>query len=162
MARGMRAVEVVLSEAGTAADFAAARRLFQEYAHQLPIDLGFQGFEAELERLPDRYSPPGGCLLIGRCGGDGVACGGVRGLGPQDCEMKRLYVRPETRGSGLGRRIAQALVGRARELGYAHVYLDTLESMAAARAIYRSLGFRETAPYYLNPFPGVIYMELDL
>ena len=158
----MRAPEVVLTEAGTAADFAAAALLFKEYADQLPIGLEFQGFEAELEQLPDMYAPPGGCLLIGRCGFDALGCGAVRRLKAGACEMKRLYLRPHARGSGLGRRIAQALVSRARELGYARMYLDTLEGMAAARAVYRSLGFRETAPYYLNPFPGVVYMELDL
>lgn len=151
-----------LTEAQSAADFDVARTLFQEYAAELKIDLCFQGFAAELGDLPAMYGAPGGCLLLARDGDHPVGCGAVRRLRADACEMKRLYVRPGARGSGLGRQLAQALIGRARELGYAQMYLDTLADMRRARAVYGSLGFRETSAYYENPLPAVVYMRLDL
>ncbi len=153
-----------MSEAATAADFAAARMLFQEYAAQLRIDLCFQGFAAELEQLPAIYSPPGGSLLLARLAdsAEPIGCGGVRRLSDDHCEMKRLYLRPAARGLNLGRRLAEGLAAKARALGYSRMYLDTLAEMTAARTLYGSMGFRETAPYYRNPSSDVVYLELDL
>jgi putative acetyltransferase len=152
----------IVSEAAAAADFAAGRALFEEYAAQLKIDLCFQGFAAELDQLAQIYAPPTGSLLLARRGDRPVGCGAIRRLSGQSCEMKRLYIRPADRGAKLGRVIAQALLVRARALGYTSMRLDTLAEMIPARALYRSLGFREIAPYYDNPLPQVVYMELDL
>jgi putative acetyltransferase len=136
---------IVLTEAVKDADFAAARVLFREYAAGLGVDLCFQGFEAELGSLPEMYGAPEGCLAAG-----------------ESCEMKRLYVRAEARGTGLGRILAESLIAKGRSLGYAVMRLDTLLHMTAARELYRSLGFVEIAAYYDNPLPKVMYMELDL
>src|SRR5579862_9599620 len=155
-------IEPVLAPATAAADFAAARLLFEEYAAQLRIDLCFQGFAAELANLAGIYSPPDGCLLLARRDGAPVGCGALRKFSADACEMKRLYVRPEARGGSLGRRLAETLVVRARELGYARMLLDTLEEMTAARGLYRSLGFHEIAAYYGNPSDRIVYMELLL
>jgi putative acetyltransferase len=152
----------IVSEAAAAADFAAARALFEGYAAQLKIDLCFQGFAAELDQLAQIYAPPTGCLLLARRGDVPVGCGAIRRLSGQSCEMKRLYIQPPDRGARLGRVIAQRLLARARVLGYASVRLDTLAEMVPARALYRSLGFREIAPYYDNPLPQAVYMEFDL
>jgi GNAT superfamily N-acetyltransferase len=151
-----------LTQAASPRDFADARELFQEYAAQLEIDLCFQGFAAELEELTTMYAPPSGSLILARRGARAIGCGAVRRLAADACEMKRLYVRPEARGTGLGRMLAERLVHEARSLGYATVYLDTLAEMAPARTLYGSLGFRETTPYYDNPLPDVKYLKLDL
>jgi putative acetyltransferase len=151
-----------LTEASEPLDFAAARELFLEYAAQLPIDLRFQGFTAELDHLTTMYAPPSGCLILARSGDHAIGCGALRRLSDDVCEMKRLYLRPQARGTGLGRTLAERLVQRAKALGYARMCLDTLLDMHPARRLYVSLGFRETAPYYDNPLPDVVYMELDL
>jgi ribosomal protein S18 acetylase RimI-like enzyme len=155
-----------LMEARTTLQFEAARTLILEYAAYigalLGVDLSFQNIEAELNRLPDMYGPPSGCLLL--AGGDEhwVGCAALRRFSDGVCEMKRLYIKPDARGANLGRRLAENLVIKARQLGYRRIVLDTLENMTAARTLYGSLGFRETQPYYFNPMEGVSYMELVL
>ena len=153
---------VGIIEAASAADFAAARALFEEYAAELKIDLCFQGFAAELTQLEERYGPPAGCLLLARRGDSSVGCGALRRLSADTCEMKRLYVRAGARGTAIGRVIAEGLTARARSLGYQRMVLDTLAGMIPARSLYRSLGFREAAAYYQNLSPDALYMELDL
>jgi len=137
--------------------FDAARALFREYADRLGVDLCFQGFEQELKVVESMYGPPSGALLLIEDESAYKGCVGLRPLGGE-CEMKRLYVKPELRGRGLGRRLAEAVVERARSLGYHRLYLDTLPAMTEARALYRDMGFVPTEPYYLNPVEGVEYL----
>ena len=153
---------VVLGEALGAADFAVARALFREYAAELNVDLCFQEIDAELDSLPEIYGAPDGCLFVARSGERLVGCGALRRLDAEICEMKRLYVRAEARGTGVGRILAESLIAKARLLGYAAMRLDTLAHLTAALELYRSLGFAEISAYYENPLPNPVYMELDL
>jgi ribosomal protein S18 acetylase RimI-like enzyme len=152
----------IILEAKTDSDFDEARTLFQEYAAALAVDLCFQNFAYELEHMREIYGAPAGCVLLAGRGGEIVGCVALRRFEGNVCEMKRLYVRPAARGSNLGRLLAVSVIEHARAFGYCRMVLDTLTSLKAARSLYRSLGFRETAPYYTNPLEGVVYMELDL
>jgi putative acetyltransferase len=157
-----RATPAEIVQARSEADFISARALFAEYADQLGVDLCFQNFGFELEHLHEMYGPPTGCLLLAREGSRLVGCVAVRRLSERVCEMKRLYVREQVRGSGLGRQLAIASITGARMMGYNRMVLDTLAEMTVPLGLYASLGFRETEPYYPNPLTDVVYMELDL
>jgi ribosomal protein S18 acetylase RimI-like enzyme len=146
----------------TQTEIEEVRKLFREYEAFLDVDLCFQDFEEELASLPGKYSRPSGDLLIGLDGEKTVGCVAVRKIDDGVCEMKRLFVRPEARGTRLGRKLAQEIIAIARELGYSLMRLDTLDRLSEAMHLYKTLGFRRTEPYYKNPLPGVVYWELDL
>ncbi len=152
-----------IGPAATEADIAAARRLFQAYAASLDFSLCFQGFDEELAGLPGKYAAArGGALLLGWLDGAAVGVVGLRALEPGICEMKRLYVGQEGRGSGLGPALAEAIIAAARQLGYDRMRLDTLARMQAANRLYDRLGFYDIAPYCENPMPDTRYRELKL
>ena len=169
---------IAIRQATTPRDVELARGLFVEYAQWLGVDLCFQGFDAELAMLPGKYAPPRGRLLLAGARAEAFACAALRPLSEDaGCcgersdetadaslvgEVKRLYVQPAHRREGWGERLARTLIGEARAIGYRELKLDTLERMAAARALYANLGFRECAPYYRNPLAGVVYMSLSL
>lgn len=138
------------------------RELFVEYSESLGVDLCFQGFAEELAKLPGDYARPTGRLFVALEGDRGAGCGALRQIGDDACEMKRLYVRPADQGRGVGRELIDALMNSAREIDYARMRLDTLPSMTKAIAIYRTLGFKEIAPYRANPAPGALFLEYRL
>jgi putative acetyltransferase len=141
-------------------DVERIRRLFVEYARDLPFDLSFQNFEDELAGLPGRYAPPGGRMLLAKSGEVFVGCVALRQIGDGVCEMKRLFVQPALRGRGIGKALANAIIEEARRIGYKRMRLDTV--LEPAKCLYRSLGFREIPPYQPVPIAGVVFMELEL
>ena len=154
---------ISITSAEGSADIALVRDLFLEYADWLGFDLCFQGFEDELATLPGKYAPPAGGLWLARVEGAPAGVVALRALEGDACELKRLWVRPEFRGHGLGRRLTETAIAAGRAAGHRAMCLDTIGSqMATAGALYRALGFRETAPYYHNPHPEVLYLELRL
>lgn len=141
----------------------SVRGLFKEYEAWLGINLCFQNFEKELAELPGEYVPPDGRLLLAVENKKVAGCIALRRIGDGICEMKRLFVRLEFRGKGLGRKLVEAITSEAREIGYERMRLDTLPGkMDEAIFLYRSLGFTEIEPYYPNPVPGAKFMELKL
>jgi GNAT superfamily N-acetyltransferase len=152
-----------ITHAQSPAQIAQARELFLEYAESLGFSLCFQSFDKELAELPGDYAPPDGRLLLAEYEGQLAGCVALHKLELKTCEMKRLYLRPQFRGKGVGRRLAETVISEARAIGYEHMRLDTVESMMKdAVAMYRRFGFKEIAPYRANPIAGAMYMELEL
>ena len=138
------------------------RNLFSEYADTLDFDLDFQNFDEELSTLPGDYVRPRGCLLLAIYKGQTAGCVGLRKLSEGVCEMKRLYVKERFRRMGIGRALAEAVIEEARKIGYNYMRLDTVPSMDVARALYASVGFKQTSPYRYNPIEDAVFMELRL
>jgi len=150
-------------QAESSSQIAQARELFVEYAQSLGFSLCFQNFDQELANLPGDYAPPDGRLLLAECDSKLAGCVALHKLEDGICEMKRLYLRSQFRGQGLGRALADRIITEARQMGYERMRLDTVEPvMKDAVRMYRRIGFREIAPYRSNPIAGALYMELQL
>jgi ribosomal protein S18 acetylase RimI-like enzyme len=150
--------------------------LFCEYAASLGIDLTFQQFQYELDSLPGKYAESeGGALLVAWTdepvdtkhdqnnapAGTAVGCIALRRNSDTWSEMKRLYVLRDARGTRLGARLVEAIIARAKDLGYHGIRLDTLANMTAAQQLYRKCGFVEIEPYYETPVEGTIFMGCE-
>ena len=152
-----------LIQASSTEEVQQAKLLFEEYASWVEISLCFQNFDQEVANLPGDYAPPSGRLFLAIEDEKVMGCVALRKIGEGIGEMKRLYVRPEFRGRGLGRTLTEKLIAEAKQIGYTSLRLDTLPGkMDQAIAMYRALGFKEIAPYYRNPVEGATFMELVL
>ena len=138
------------------------RKLFLEYARSLEIDLDFQDFETELKTLPGKYQPPDGALILALVEGKEAGCIALRKISKDICEMKRLYVRDEYRGLGLGKKLVGMIIDEAVNKHYQYMRLDTLPTMKSAQSLYSSFGFYDIEPYVYNPIQGTRFMELKL
>jgi carbonic anhydrase len=143
-------------------EVAEVRRLLEEYAAWIAVDLSFQNFADEMRGLPGEYALPGGALFLGRAGASVAGCVAVRRIDHENCEMKRLFVRDSFRGLGAGEALARQALEWAKEAGYASMRLDTLPSMGAAHKLYERLGFKEVPAYRFNPVPGARFLALHL
>jgi GNAT superfamily N-acetyltransferase len=140
-----------------------ARQLFEEYAMELNVDLCFQNFEKELSELPGIYSEPEGSILL--LENDNAVAVGIVALKKLEdgvCEMKRLYLKPEARKNGNGRKLAEAILYEAKAKSYTTMKLDTIQRLVAAVKLYRSMGFEETEAYNYNPDATVLYFKKKL
>ena len=153
-------MKTTIAAAQVPGDIEDVRALFLEYATGLGEDLCFQGFEAELAGLPGDYTGKRGALLVARNARDAAGCIALRPFDADTGEVKRLYVRPPFRGSGLGKSLALRALDSARQAGYRRLVLDTLDRMDSAVRLYENLGFRRIPAYYVNPIKGALYFEL--
>lgn len=154
---------MTIKQAATADDIEVLRGLFREYEAWLGLSLCFQGFEEELASLPGKYAPPEGRLYLASVGEEPAGCIALRSLGDGICKMKRLYLRENARGLGLGRRLIERVIADAREIGYRKMRLDTYPpKMGKAVSLYEAHGFYSIDAYYDNPHGDTLFMELDL
>lgn len=153
-------MEILL--AGSPDEYATGKQLFLEYAQSLDFNLCFQGFEQELADIEAQYGAPAGCLLLVQNGDTAIGCAGVRRWQEGIAELKRMYLRPAARGSGMGKHLLDHAIEQARRLGYQSIRLDTLPTMEAAIALYRNAGFEEIPAYRENPFEATLYLEKQL
>lgn len=140
-----------------------AKQLIYEYVKWLNVDLTFQGFEAEMNAFPAVYAEPFGCFLIVLSGDEVVACVALKPLSEQICEMKRLYVSDKFKGMGIGKELISRLIDEARKKGYKKMRLDTAQTlMSKAKSLYDYFGFVKIDAYAYNPYPDIVFMELEL
>jgi len=155
-------MKINIKFATSKSDYFNAKKLFIEYSNSLDFSLSFQDFDKELENIPGKYKKPDGCIILAWKNSDSIGCVGMRPLDNITCEIKRLYLKPDYRGFGLGKLLTKKVLEYCVERGYIKVFLDTTSSMESAINIYKSLGFLETSPYYNNPLSDVIFFELNL
>jgi putative acetyltransferase len=148
--------------AGSQADMAVVRQLWREYWESFGLSLDFQGFANELKSLPGVYGAVGGALLLAWDQDQPAGTIALRRLDAKSGEVKRLYLRPEFRGLGLGRRLVEEVIERSRAVGYECLYADTLPVMGEALSLYERMGFDRTEAYAAVPTPGAIYLKLQL
>jgi len=140
-------------------DLAQASRL------HLDPKLVAEFFYSEPDELPGAYAPPGGGLFLATQSGKAAGCVAFRRSSPDACELKRMYVRPEFRGMGIGRRLINVLIQAAKGTGYSRMRLETTKAAETAASLYRAVGFRPCEPYYTIPerfLEVTIFMELSL
>lgn len=142
--------------------WAAGRRLVEEYAQSLGVDLAFQDFAHEIASLQTHYGPPDGRFLLCECDREFAGCVALRRFDANDCEMKRMHVTPAFRGRGIGRVLAEAIIAEARAIGYRRMLLDTMPFMKEAHRLYESLGFKVIPAYRHNPVEATAFLALDL
>ena len=140
-----------------------ARTLFREYAALAHVEGRWHTVDADIAALPQPYVAPCGALLIATAGDDVLGCGALRALPEAGvAELKRIYVRYEARGAGVGKAITVALIEHAALLGFTRVRLDTAPELYAARALYSSLGFVPIPQYSANQLPNDPCYERDI
>ncbi|WP_415471286.1 GNAT family N-acetyltransferase [Clostridium saccharoperbutylacetonicum] len=145
------------------------KELFLEYTEMLvKNDLNFskylevQNYDSELEHLFDKYGLPDGRLYIVKVENEVAGCIGLRKIDNENCEMKRLYVRPEFRGHKIAKKLVEMIIDDAKRIGYKSMLLDTLPFLEEAIYLYKKFGFYEIESYNNSPMDTSIYMKLDL
>lgn len=146
-------------QASTREEYNAAAVLFREYASWLNIDLGFQHFEEELLLLEKMYTLPVGGIILCKEENEFIACVGIRRIDDTTAEMKRMWVKTNQHGKGLGSVLLQQALLLAKDCGYKKIQLDTLNTMTPAINLYRKNGFTEIPAYYHNPDKRALYFE---
>ena len=154
---------IEILEAETSVQIEETRNLFREYERWFGLDLCFQGFDEEVANLPGKYSKPEGRIFLAYLDEELAGCIALKNLGDGICEMKRLFVREEFRGKGIGVSLIERLLSKAEQIGYRKIRLDTNPpKMGKAVKLYESYVFREISPYYHNLSVETLFMEKEL
>jgi GNAT superfamily N-acetyltransferase len=119
---------------------AAIQQLYPEWGPQVPPTLTAEDVE-----------PPRGCWLVAYRDSEPVGCAALKRLDLDAAELKRLFVVPEARGTGIARALIARLEQIGREAGYAAIRLDTGARQPGAAALFRSSGYHEIGDYNGNP-----------
>jgi len=143
-------------------DKAAVLDIWREFIANSPVNLDYQGNDAEFVNLPGKYAAPKGCVLLADRGGEIEGCVALREVSVDICEMKRLYVRPSARGRQVGHKLVERLIEEARLAGYREMRLDVQEKSGSARKLYETLGFVAAEPISFNPVPDASFLGLHL
>lgn len=151
-----------IREAKFPADLQAVQTLMREYQTAMNAETCFDAFEEELRDLPGPYARPTGVVVLGFVNREPAACVAMRPLSASTCELKRLYVRPEARGTGLGLGLVRRVLREAREMGYATIKLDTLPTMTQAIKLYEKMGFVRTRPYNHRKAGEAVFFERSI
>ncbi len=155
-------MQITTTTATSEPDFELAKNLMREYAATIGVDLTFQDFENECNNVAIRYAKPDGAFVIAHHNDHPIGCFGIQKIDSRTCELKRMYLRREVRGQGLGEKLLTTAIQTAAALNYQFMRLDTLPSMTSAIRLYQKLGFKEIEPYRFNPIEGSKFMEIDL
>ncbi len=143
-------------------DIPKAKDLIKEYVDWIDLDLSFQKIAEELEQFPRAYQEPDNSFFVAKDADKIIACIGMKKIGEGICEMKRLFVKDEYKGKGIGKALVTLILGEAKRKGYKLMRLDTLKKMTKAQNLYRSFGFYEIEKYVENPLEGALFMEKSL
>ena len=156
-------ISMDLKEVKSHKEYKAAISLFKEYVSQINVDLSFQNFDKEIKEIKSQYSRPHGAIFIAYDFGKvPIGCSGLRRFEDSICELKRMYLKKEFRGRGIGKRLLIKSIEVGKELGYEKMRLDTLPSMESAIRLYKKIGFYEIKAYRFNPVEGTKYFEIQL
>ncbi len=140
-------------------DVQETKELIKEYLKWIDNDLSFQQVDEELAGFPKKYEEPDGSFFIAKDGKNVIGCIGLKKIQSGICEMKRLFVKDEYKGRGLGKELIKTLIEEAKKKGYSKMRLDTLSKMKSAQRLYKEFGFYEIEQYVVNPIEGAVFME---
>ena len=139
------------------------KKLIIAYSNELNRDLSFQNFDKELSNLKEKYTYPNGKVICCKTeDNEVIGCVAFTKHSDVRCELKRLYVLPEYRKFGIGKKLLESIIEEARKDNYKEIVLDTIKPLKSAIKLYEKYGFKEIPSYYNNPMDDVIYMKLDL
>ena len=146
----------------------AVKELFAEYTSMLvsidpsfSVYLSIQHYDEEAEDLSVKYALPDGRLYLALSDGEAAGCIALRRLEAENCELKRLFVRPRYRGQGIASALLERIISDAGAAGYRSIYLDSVPELRSALALYRKYGFVDTAPYNDSPVDRTVFMVND-
>lgn len=154
-------------------EFATLCRMYVDWCRERYKDIpwlvdeifAYQALDEELKGLARKYGPPNGKTFLALLDGKVVGGGAWRHINDNTCEMKRVFVRDNAKGRGVGRKIVDALIASARIEGFQLMQLDTANRMSEAQAMYSSLGFETCPPYQTYPdnlMPFLVFMRKHL